>query len=57
MPEIKEIRFHEILNPLARYKWRCHIKTKDGSHFEGEGYIKEEAEQNAMALLRANRNL
>lgn len=52
--EVKKITYYENINPFQK-PWRCHIYTKDGSHYEGEGYSKDQAKDNAMDVLNANR--
>ena len=51
---VKEISYYEIVNLLGPNKWRCHVLTDDGHHYQGEGYTKEEARQNAMEVKEAN---
>ena len=51
---VKEISYYEIVNLLGPNKWRCHVLTDDGSHYQGEGYTKEDAKQNAMEVKEAN---
>jgi hypothetical protein len=51
---VKEVSYFEIQNLFGPNKWRCHVYTDDGDHYEGEGYTKGEAKQNAMDALRAN---
>jgi hypothetical protein len=51
---VKEIKYYEIVNVLGPSQWRCHVYTDDGSHYEGEGYTKDEAKDNALEVMRAN---
>jgi hypothetical protein len=51
---VKEIKYHELVNLLSPNKWRCHVYTDDGSHYEGEGYTKETAKDNALEVMHAN---
>jgi len=53
--KIEKIVFYENIDPLQK-NWRCHIYTKDGSHYEGEGYTKEKAKENAMEVYDANKD-
>lgn len=52
--KVKEVSYFQILQTFGPGKWRCHVYTEDGDHYEGEGYTKQEARQNAMDALRAN---
>lgn len=53
--QIDRITCHEIGDPFQA-NWRCHIYTKDGSHYEGEGFTEEKAKKAAMAVYNANKN-
>jgi hypothetical protein len=52
--QVKKITYFKIVNLLSPDKWRCHVYTDDGRHYEGEGYTKEEAKDNALDVLHAN---
>jgi hypothetical protein len=52
--KVKEVSYFKIKNLFGPDEWRCHIYTTDGDHYQGEGYTKGEAKQNAMDALRAN---
>lgn len=52
--KVKEVSYFKILKFLGPAKWRCHVYTTDGDHYQGEGYTKAEARQNALDALRAN---
>ena len=54
--KVKEASYYEITSTfgIEPNKWRCHVYTEDGDHYEGEGYTKGEAKKNAMEALRAN---
>ena len=52
--KVKEVSYFEIQRVLGPNMWRCHVYTEDGDHYEGEGYTKGEAKQNALDALRAN---
>jgi hypothetical protein len=51
---VKEIKYYEIQILLGPNKWRCHVYTDDGRHYEGEGCSKEEAKDNALDVMHAN---
>jgi hypothetical protein len=51
--DIKVISYFQNSNPSAK-PWCCHIYTKDRSHYEGEGFTKDQAKENAMGVLLAN---
>jgi len=51
---VKEVSYFKIKNLIGPDEWRCHIYTTDGDHYQGEGYTKGEAKQNAMDALRSN---
>ena len=53
--EIDRITYHEEPISFGNKNWRCHIFTKDGSHYEGEGYSKEGAKSAAMDVYEANK--
>jgi len=52
--KVKEVSYYEIPSFFGPKKWRCHVYTTDGDHYEGEGYSKGEAKQSALDALRAN---
>jgi hypothetical protein len=52
--KVTEVSYYEIQNLIGPNKWRCHVYTDDGDHYEGEGYTKTAAKQDAMDALRAN---
>jgi len=52
--KVKEISYFKIRNLVDPNQWRCHIDTTDGDHYQGEGYTKGEAKQNALDAMRAN---
>ena len=52
--KVKEVSYFEIQNLLGPNMWRCHVYTDDDDHYQGEGYTRAEAKQNALDALRAN---
>lgn len=52
--KVTKISYYEIVKLLGPNKWRCHVYTDDDSHYEGEGYTKNEAKENALEVMRAN---
>lgn len=50
----KSISYYQVPVFFGPTWWRCHVYTSDGGHYEGEGYTKQEAKENAMDVLRAN---
>lgn len=52
--QVKEIKYHEIVNLLSPNEWRCHVYTSDGKHYSGEGSTKEKAKENALEVMHAN---
>lgn len=53
--QVKEIGYYEIKGGFfTPTRWRCHVYTDDGGHYQGEGYTKEEAKENALDVLHAN---
>ena len=51
---VKEIKYYHIVNLMIPDKWRCHVYTSDGNHYEGEGHTKDEAKDNALDVMHAN---
>jgi len=51
---VKEISYYQMKGFFGPDKWRCHVYTDKGDHYQGEGYTKAEAKQNALDALRAN---
>ena len=52
--QVKEIKYHEEMNPFGPNEWTCHIYTSDGKHYQGKGSTKEKAKENALEVLHAN---
>ena len=52
--KVKEITYYELVNLLGPNKWRCHVYTEDGAHYQGEAYTKDDARKNALEVMRAN---
>ena len=48
MPDkIERITYHENVGLPFKGNWTCHIFTKNGSHYEGEGFDKGKAKEAA----------
>lgn len=52
--QVKEIKYHKIVNLLSKDEWRCHVYTSDGKHYSGEGPTQEAAKNNALDVMHAN---